>query len=162
MAYEQHPRDLAGGPGWVIDYATLLPRIVDVPEFRRGLADDPLAAAVEALWSGRPEEAEELLGREQRTLRVRALLADCARDRGDVPRAVAEYERLVAETAGTPWEAVMRQHLGKALFTARRFADAVEEFALALRLREEAGADGDLLSSSRYALEVARGCAEAC
>lgn len=87
---------------------------------------------------------------------------DCARDRGDVSRAVGEYERLVAETAGTPWEGVMRQHLGKVLFTARRFADAVEEFALALRLREEAGADDDLLSSSLYALEVARGRAEGC
>ncbi|HLR97088.1 MAG TPA: hypothetical protein VK053_21385, partial [Jiangellaceae bacterium] len=69
--------------------------------------------------------------------------------------AIAEYRELIDECAGTAWEAVMRQHLGKALFSASRFTEAGEQFAEALRLREDAGADQDLLTSSHYALRVA-------
>lgn len=149
-------RSIDGGPGWVIDGGTLLPRIVDVDEFRRGLAEDPLRDAVEALWSGRPDDAEALLRQHRLTLRVRALLADCSRDRGRAAQAVRDYRELVEECAGTAWEPVMRQHLGKALFVAARFAEAAEQFALALAQREAAGADEKLVASSRHALEVAR------
>lgn len=147
--------DVAGGPGWVIDGTTLLPRVTDVEQLREGLAQDPLGEAVELLWTGRPAAAESLLRRHEPTLRVRALLADCRRDSGDVTGAVDDYRRLVAESGGTPWEAVVRQHLGKALFVAGRVADAAEEFARALALREAAGAEEGLLASSRHALRVA-------
>lgn len=140
----------------MIDGATQLPRIVDLPEFRRGLADDPHRDAVEALWCGRPADAARLLGGRERTVRVRALLADCSRDLGDLETARKDYVVLVAECEGTPWEAVMRQHLGKVLFTAGRPEEAAEQFARALELRELAGADESLLASSRRALEVAR------
>jgi hypothetical protein len=147
---------IVGGPGWLIDGETLLPRIVDVDEFRRGLADDPLRDAVEALWSGRPDDAAAILRRHRPTLRVRALLADCSRDQGHPDRAVRAYRRLVDECVGTPGEPVMRQHLGKALFAGEHFEEAAEQFALALALREEAGAEEALLTSSRFALQVAR------
>lgn len=148
-------RGIIGGPGWVIDEATLLPRMTDVVELRRGLAQDPLVDAIEALWSGRPDAAESVLRQHEPTLRVRALLADCQRDKGDVSRAVDDYVRLVDECLGTAWEAVMRQHLGKALFMAERVEEAAEQFARALSLREQAGADEGLLASSRHALQVA-------
>lgn len=145
-----------GGPGWVIDGETLLPRVVDVQELRRGLADDPLRDAVEALWDGRPDEAEVLLRRHPPTVRVHALLADCRRDQGRAADAVDSYRVLLTECTGTAREPVMRQHLGKALFAAGRPAEAAEQFALALAQREAAGADEELLRSSRHALQVAR------
>lgn len=148
--------DIEAGPGWVIDGETLLPRIVDLAAFRRGLAGDPLREVLEALWSGRPEDAADLLRGQRPTLRVRALQADCHRDSGRVALAIADYVRLVAEAAGTPQEAVIRQHYGKSLYAAGRFADAAEQFALALELRERAGADGARVASSRHALAVAR------
>src|SRR5690606_24686588 len=89
--------DVAGGPGWVIDGTTLLPRVTDVEQLRAGLAQDPLGDAVELLWTGRPAAAESLLRRHEPTRGVRALLADCRRDRGDVTGAVADYRRLAAE-----------------------------------------------------------------
>ncbi len=144
-----------GGPGWIIDGKTLLPRIVDPEEFRRSLADDPLREGIEALWSGRPDEAAELIEGHEPTFRTRALKADCLRDQGELDLAIAEYRELIDECAGTAWEAVMRQHLGKALFSASRFTEAGEQFAEALRLREDTGADQDLLTSSHYALRVA-------
>lgn len=140
----------------MIDGATLLPWVVDLPELRRGMADDPLRDAVEALWCGRPADAARLLEGREPTVRVRALLADCARDLGNLEKAREDYVALVAECEGTPWEAVMRQHLGKVLFTAGRPEEAAEQFARALELRELAGAEESLLASSRQALEVAR------
>lgn len=149
-------RDLPGGPGWVLDGVTLLPRIVDLTEFRRGTRDDPLGDVLEALWSGQARQALALLDRADETLRVRALRADCRRELGDLDGARADYAALVAECAGTPWEAVMRQHLGKVLFASHRYAEAAEEFARALALREADGAAEPLVASSRHALEAAR------
>src|SRR5690625_516635 len=94
-----------GGPGWIIDGKTLLPRIVDPEEFRRSLADDPLREGIEALWSGRPDEAAELIEAHEPTFRTRALRADCLRDQGELDLAIAEYRELIDECAGTAWEA---------------------------------------------------------
>lgn len=148
--------DIAAGPGWVIDGQTLLPRIVDLTAFRRGMASDPLRDVLESLWSGRPDDAAALLRAQRPTLRVRALQADCHLVAGRVALAVADYGRLVNEATGTPQEAVIRQHYGKALFSAGRYADAAEQFARALELREQAGADETRIASSRQALAVAR------
>lgn len=148
-----------GGPGWHIDADTLLPVIEDVELFRAALEDDPAVDVLVALWSGDPVQAEAEIRRllaEGETPRLRALLADSWRDQGRKDEAVAAYEELVSQAAGTPHEAVMQQHLGKALFVAGRFDEAADAFENALRLREAAGVDERLINSSKAALERAR------
>lgn len=150
------PADVEGGPGWVIDGATLLPRITDLTAFREGMVQDPLAAAIETLWSGDPSRARELLHTADRSIRVRALLADCARDLGHVDQALREYAELLAECTGSPWEPVLRQHYGKTLLAAGRPEEALAEFETALRQRVAAGAPADLIASSAQARDRAR------
>lgn len=147
-----------GGAGWHLDARSLRPVIDDVAAFRVAHADDDAVEALVALWTGRPAEAEVLLralpGRD--TPRVRALLADAARDLGRHAEALTAYADLVRESAGTSWEAVMHQHHGKALLAAGRTAEAVRAFEQALTLRLAQGASEDLVASSRAALERAR------
>lgn len=155
---------LDGGPGWYIDRETLLPVIEDVELFRTAHADDPAVEVLVALWTGRPEDAEKQLRlklRESDAPRWRALLADALRDQGRTDEAIATYEALVAEVAGTAHEAVMRQHLGKSLFVAGYHAAAARAFERALSLRLEAGADEALVESSRVAVARARAAASA-
>jgi tetratricopeptide (TPR) repeat protein len=90
------------------------------------------------------------------TPRHRALHADVARDLGRTAEAIATYESIVAETAGTPREAVMTQHLGKAHWAAGNVAEAEAAFERALFLRIDAGAAEDLVASSREARDRAR------
>ncbi|WP_109472603.1 tetratricopeptide repeat protein [Ornithinimicrobium cavernae] len=155
-ARAEPPADIEGGPGWVIDGVSLLPRITDLAAFREGMAADPLAEAVEALWSGDPDRARALLAAEEPTVRVRALLADCARDLGRVDEALTEYAALLAECTGTPWEPVLRQHHGKTLLAAGRPEVALAEFESAYAMRVEAGAPDDLIASSAQARDRAQ------
>jgi hypothetical protein len=148
-----------GGPGWYVDGQTLLPVIEDVELFRAALQDDPAVDVLVALWSGNPKRAETEIRQqlaERETPRLRALLADAWRDQGMTAEAVAAYEELVNQVVGTSHEAVMQQHLGKALFVAGRFDEAARAFETALGLRLETGADEHLVNSSRVALERAR------
>jgi hypothetical protein len=119
--------ELEGGPGWFIDRGSLLPKIADEDLFRAAHAEDPAVDILVTLWTGRPELAEVELRRrlgESESPRLRALLADAARDQGRTDEAIATYESLIAEVAGTSSEAVMHQHLGKAFFVARRYREA--------------------------------------
>lgn len=118
------------------------------------MRDDSLAGPIELLWSGDPAGALAALDRLAPTLRIRALRADCYRDLGDFPRAVGEYDALVAECAGTSREAVMRQHRDKALLFAGELNRAIEDFQRVLDLREDD--DPTLLASAQQALAVAR------
>ncbi|GAB3927928.1 hypothetical protein GCM10011575_11100 [Microlunatus endophyticus] len=131
----------------------LRPKITDLAAFRGAMATDRLAEPIELLWSGDPSGALRLLAAEEPTLRVRALRADCLRDLGEASAAVQEYDSLVAETVGTAREASMRQHRGKALLSAGRAAEAVQDFRAVIELRSDA--DPTLLDSARQALEVA-------
>jgi tetratricopeptide (TPR) repeat protein len=148
-----------GGPGWHIDPDTLLPVIDDEAAFRAAQRDDPALELLVLLWSGRPEAAlplaRDLVGLRP-TPRHRALHADVARDLGRTAEAIATYESIVAETAGTPREAVMTQHLGKAHWAAGNVAEAEAAFERALFLRIDAGAAEDLVASSREARDRAR------
>jgi hypothetical protein len=146
--------DVAGGPGWVIRTADLRPAITDVQAFRASMADDPLVEPIELLWSGRARDALRQLEEMTRSVRVRALIADCRRDLGDHFGAVRDYDQLVAECAGTEREAVMRQHRAKALLVAGCAGRAVDDFRLALELRR--GGDPALLASAQQGLAVAR------
>lgn len=148
-----------GGPGWHIDRDTLLPAIHDLDAFRAAHQEDPAREALISLWTGHPVAAEaelRLLLERTDSPRLRALLADTWRDQGRTDAAVAAYESLLAQSAGTAREAVMQQHLGKTLFVAGRHREALAAFERALRLREEAGADDALVASSRAAVERVR------
>ncbi|USQ80518.1 hypothetical protein [Ornithinimicrobium faecis] len=156
MTDAEPPADIEGGPGWIIKGTTLLPRITDLDAFRAGMTADPLADAVEALWSGDAVRARELLHTADPSVRVRALLADCARDLGETDQALQTYADLLAECTGTPWEPVLRQHHGKALLAAGRVEEALAEFEVAYEQRAAAGAPADLLASSAQARDRAR------
>ena len=65
-----------------------------------------------------------------------------------------EYDLLVAECIGTTREATMRQHRGKALLAAGSVDRAVEDFTLAVALRQ--ASDPVLLASAEQALVVAQ------
>lgn len=144
--------------GWHIDDESLLPVIDDEREFRSAHVGDPALEALIALWSGRPVDAERILLRllaNGGSARFQALLADAWRDQGHHDDAIEAYLTLVSDSAGSPREAVMRQHLGKAYFVAGRFEEARSEFSRALDLRLRAGADPDLIASSRLARDRA-------
>ena len=148
---------IEGGPGWHIDPGTLRAVITDEAAFRARYSNDPAVDVLSALWSGDPDRAlvmlEPLLGASPAHWRWRALRADAWRDRGDHDDAIAEYRRLVDEHAGTPNEAVLVQHLGKAHFAAGELGSALTCFQRALDLRLAAGADRSLVESSRAALK---------
>ncbi|WP_256842048.1 tetratricopeptide repeat protein [Ornithinimicrobium cryptoxanthini] len=150
------PPDVEGGPGWVIDGATLRPRITDLRAFREGMSTDALGEAVETLWSGDPTPARELLHTADPSVRVRALLADCARDLGEFEDALWAYADLLAECTGSPWEPVLRQHYGKTLLAADRPQEALEQFEVAYAQRVQAGAPADQLASSAQARDRTR------
>ena len=119
---------------------------------------DPACEALILLWSGRPVQAEaalnDLLSMGD-SPRLRALRADTWRDQGRYDQAIRAYRALVKERAGTPGEAVMLQHLGKAYFAANRFREAQQAFGRALELRISAGSEEDLIASSRLAWDRA-------
>ena len=147
--------------GWRIDPSTLRPVITDEHEFRAQHSSDPALEVLVALWSGEPHAAmvalSTLLETDADHWRWRALRADIRRDLGEHDHAIAEYEELLDDHAGTDREAVLIQHLGKAHFAAGHYDAAASCFERALRLRSaSAGADPCLVASSRIALDEAR------
>ncbi|MBB3674601.1 hypothetical protein [Modestobacter versicolor] len=117
---------------------------------------DPADAVLEALVAGRLDEAQRRADRMNASspdspFRVRALAADVRSARGEHEEAIGAYRVLLAETLGGPQEAVVRQHLGKALFAAGQLTAARAEFDVALRRRSAAGAASGLVASSRLA-----------
>src|SRR5687768_17219632 len=118
----------AGEPGWRIDPDTLLPRITDERALRCALGDDPCAEVLVLLWGGDPTGArlhvEALLADDADNPRLLALQADCWRDCGELEMACRQLDALAAAYAGTEREAVLLQHLGKALFAAGRHDEA--------------------------------------
>jgi len=124
-----------------------------------GSSTDPADQVLAALVTGRLDDAQRLVAASwtaDPSFRLRALAADVRCARGDHEAAIDAYRVLLAETVGGPREAVVRQHLGKALLAAGRLTDAQEQFEQALRRREAAGAAADLVASSRLALDRVR------
>jgi predicted Zn-dependent protease len=116
---------------------------------------------LESLLAGRLDEALRRADRlggssPDSPFRLRAMAADVRSARGEHEAAIRAYRELLAATVGGPREAVVRQHLGKALFAAGQLIAAQEEFELALRRRSAAGASADLVASSRMALDRVR------
>jgi len=138
----------------VLRGSDLRPAITDRTLFRQENSHDPLRHAVELLWTGAPERAQRILRQEPDSLRVRALIAECHRFRGDHESAVSSLRELVTESIGTRAEAVMRQHWGKALLDAGQVREAIDQFHIAVELRRDA--EPSLLASAQQALQFAR------
>ena len=160
------PLDIGNGLG--IDPLSLRTVVLDETAFSAGPggSTDPADRLLAALVTGRLDDAQELadeLMAGGAGFRVRALAADVLSARGDHAAAIAAYRRLTAESLHTPREAIARQHLGKAFFTAGEWQAALVQFGAALRLREDSGAPADQLASSRLAsARVAELLAEGC
>lgn len=145
--------DVPGGPGWVVDGATLLPRITDLASFRAAGAKDPLLEAIELLWLGDPVAARAQLRGRKKSTRVLVFLADCDRAMGWYEASRIRYETLLREHEGDGWEPVLHDHLGKVLLQAGDPGAALRQFVTSLNLRRASGASAGLLAFSAQAVE---------
>ncbi|MCU1512812.1 MAG: tetratricopeptide repeat protein [Arthrobacter sp.] len=151
-----------GFPGIRINPVSLLPEIVNEEACAVALSAsaDPADLIFVRLVEGHAGEAAELLAearyRDPDSLRLRIFEADVLRVSNRFDRAVDLFRQLLAETRGTPDEAVIRQQLGRSYFAGGNFAAAVESFARALDLRVASSADAALIYASTVALQRAR------
>ena len=151
---------LAIGDGLGIDPVTLRTVVLDEAVFAAGPGSslEPADRLFAALVTGRLDDAQaladELLVGDP-GFRVRALAADVQSARGDHEAAIAAHRRLTEESLRTPREPIAWQHFGKALCAAGEWGAARVAFAVALELREAAGAPADQVASSRLALRRA-------
>ena len=103
-----------------------------------------------------PELLAEARYSDPSSLRLRIFEADVLRVSNRLDRAVELFRQLLAETHGTPDEAVIRQHLGRSYFASGNTAAAVESFTKALDLRVAGSADAALIYASTVAVRRAR------
>ncbi|MGY2746404.1 tetratricopeptide repeat protein [Pseudarthrobacter sp. O4] len=148
--------------GIKINPVSLMPEIVNEDACAAALAgsQDPGDLIFVRLVEGHAAEAAELLAearyKNPDSLRLRIFEADVLRVTHRADRAVELFRQLLAETRGTPDEAVIRQHLGRSYFAGGNIAAAVESFANALDLRVAGSADAALIYASTVALQRAR------
>jgi predicted Zn-dependent protease len=156
----------AGFPGIKINPDTLTPHIVDEELCLSTLAasTDPSDRIFVLLAQGHPADAAELLAearcKDPESFRLRTFEAEVLRVSNRFDRSVELYKQLLAEVQGTPREAVVLQHLGRAYYAAGNTASAVDAFAKALDLRVAEAADAALIYSSTVALQRARNVLE--
>ena len=152
----------AGFPGIKINPDTLVPEIVNEDAVAAALAasTDPGDRILVLLVEGHPADAAELLAEarysDPSSLRLRIFEADVLRVSNRLDRAVDLFRQLLAETRGTPDEAVIRQHLGRSYFASGNIASAVESFTKALDLSVAGSADAALIYASTVAVQRAR------
>ncbi|MBC7292295.1 MAG: tetratricopeptide repeat protein [Actinotalea sp.] len=150
--------------GWHIDPTTLREVVTDEALLRAQLTEAPAADRVWLLrllgdLAASAREGEQVLDAAADRFRPLLLLAHTLQWQGrwrDAGRLQKEA-LLLADTPGR--EATARQHIGKRLVDEGRYAEAAEQFAVALRLRQAAGAGEDLVASSRMALVRAQALA---
>jgi predicted Zn-dependent protease len=151
-----------GFPGIRINPVSLMPEIVNEEACAAALSasSDPADLIFVRLVEGHAAEAAELLAearyKNPDSLRLRIFEADVLRVSNRYDRAVELFRQLLAETRGTPDEAVIRQQLGRSYFAGGNIAAAVESFATALDLRVAGSADAGLIYASTVALQRAR------
>lgn len=151
-----------GFPGIRINPVSLMPEIVndDACTMALSASSDPADLIFVRLVEGHAGEAAELLAearyKDPDSLRLRIFEADVLRVANRSDRAVDLFRQLLAETRGTPDEAVIRQQLGRSYFAGGNIAAAVESFARALDLRVAGAADAALIYASTVALQRAR------
>ena len=152
----------AGFPGIRINPDSLVPQIVNEDVVAEALAasTDPGDRIFVLLVKGHPADAAELLAEarysDPSSLRLRIFEADVLRVSNRLDRAVELFRQLLAETHGTPDEAVIREHLGRSYFASGNIAAAVESFTKALDLRVAGSADAALIYASTVAVQRAR------
>lgn len=151
-----------GFPGIRINPYSLMPEIINEETCATALAasTDPADLIFVRLVQGHAGEAAELLAearyKDPGSLRLRIYEADVLRVTNRFDRAVELFRQLLAETRGTPDEAIIRQQLGRSYFAGGNIAAAVESFAAALDLRVAGAADASLIYASTVALQRAR------
>ena len=151
-----------GFAGIRVNPLSLMPEIVNEEACAAALAasTDPADLIFVRLVQGHASEAAELLAearyKDPDSLRLRIFEADVLRVSNRFDRAVDLFRQLLAETRGTPAEAVIRQQLGRSYFAGGNIAAAVESFANALDLRVAGSADAALIYASTVALQRAR------
>ena len=151
-----------GFAGIRVNPLSLMPEIVNEEACAAALAAsaDPADLIFVRLVQGHAGEAAELLAearyKDPDSLRLRIFEADVLRVSNRFDRAVDLFRQLLAETRGTPTEAVIRQQLGRSYFAGGNIAAAVESFAKALDLRVAGSADAALIYASTVALQRAR------
>ena len=150
-----------GFPGIKINPDTLVPQIVNEDAVAAALAasTDPGDRVFVLLVEGHPADAEllaEARYSDPSSLRLRIFEADVLRVSNRLDRAVELFRQLLAETHGTPDEAVIRQHLGRSYFASGNITAAVESFTKALDLRVAGSADAALIYASTVAVRRAR------
>jgi Flp pilus assembly protein TadD len=156
----------AGFPGTAIDPTTLRPAVVDETACEQALSrtTDPADAVFVLLARGRTAEAAEAAAaariKDPDSLRLQVLDADILGATHRTESAVERLRRLAAAVSGTPAEAEVRLHLGKALFSAGKYAAAAQSFNQALELTVAAGAGAAQIYSSTLALRRARDLAD--
>lgn len=156
----------AGFPGIKINPDSLVAEVVNAEACAEALAasTDPGDLIFVRLVEGHAAEAAELLAEaryaDPASLRLRIFEADVLRVSHRLDRAVDLFRQLLAETHGTPDEAAIRQHLGRAYFASGNIAAAVESFTKALDLRVAGSADAALIYASTVALRRARDVAD--
>lgn len=143
-----------GFPGIRINPLSLLPEIVneDTCAAAPAASTDPADLILVRLVEGHAGEAAELLAearyKDPDSLRLRIYEADVLRVSNRLDRAVELFGQLLAETRGTPDEAVIRQQLGRSYFAGCNTAAAAESFGKALDLRVAGSADAALIYAS--------------
>ncbi|MGP4032074.1 tetratricopeptide repeat protein [Pseudarthrobacter sp. 1C304] len=156
----------AGFPGIKINPDSLVAEVVNEEVCAAALAasTDPGDVIFVRLVEGHAAEAAELLAEarysDPGSLRLRIFEADILRVSNRLDRAVDLFRQLLAETHGTPDEAAIRQHLGRAYFASGNISAAVESFTKALDLRVTGSADAALIYASTVALRRARDVAD--
>ena len=112
------------------------------------------------LARGRTAEAAEAVAaarnKDPDSFRLQVLDADILAATHRTESAVERLRRLAGSVGGTPAEADVLLHLGKAQFSAGLYGAAAQSFNRALELRVAAGAGAAKIYSSTLALRRAR------
>ncbi|MDQ0768998.1 putative Zn-dependent protease [Pseudarthrobacter defluvii] len=152
----------AGFPGVRINPETLQPQIVNEDVVREALAvsTDPADRIFVLLVEGHASDAAELLAearfKDPESFLLRIFEAEVLSVSHRMDRAVGLFRQLLAESHGTPGEALALQYLGRTQYAAGQTSAAVESFSKALDLRVAQAADAAQIYSSTVALQRAR------
>ncbi|MDT0168774.1 tetratricopeptide repeat protein [Pseudarthrobacter sp. BRE9] len=152
----------AGFPGIRINPDSLLPQIVNEDAVREALAasTDPADHIFVLIVEGHASEAAELLAearfKDPESFLLRVLEAEVLSVSHRMGRAIGLFRQLLAESQGTPREALALQYLGRTQYAAGEISAAVESFSKALDLRVAQSADAAQIYSSTVALQRAR------
>ena len=152
LALVQSAIALSGSFVWISLAVAALVVFVAVVGHRRAQAASDLALAD----AERAMAAAERTGNRRIVTVTRIRLAHVHQWREEFTDSNALFAQCLSDVDNLPDQlrSFVHQHAGKNFYDQRRYAEAAEQFAEALRLRE--GADPELVESSRLGLQAAR------